>query len=73
MVSRFGSDFSKVRVHTGTNSRMMNGYINAQAITFWGDVYFCAGQYLPDCCSRIQLLARELAHVVQQECYQQLR
>jgi hypothetical protein len=62
MEPRFGSDFSKVRVHTGSEAVQMNRDLNAQAFTHQQDVYFGAGK-AP---GNNALTAHELTHVVQQ-------
>jgi len=62
MEPRFGTDFSQVRVHTGSESVQMNQDLNAQAFTHRQDVYFGAGK-AP---GKDALTAHELTHVVQQ-------
>lgn len=66
MESRFGYDFSGVRVHTGAQSAGMNREIRSHAFTSGSDIFFGAGQYRPDTDSGKHLLAHELTHVVQQ-------
>ena len=67
MESRFGSDFSGVRVHTDSRAVGAAGTLNAQAFTRGQDIYFGDGRYQPDTPSGQRLLAHELTHVVQQE------
>jgi Domain of unknown function (DUF4157) len=62
MEPRFGADFSRVRVYTGSESVQMNQDLNAQAFTHQQDVYFGAGK-AP---AKDALTAHELTHVVQQ-------
>lgn len=62
----FGTDFSNVRVHTGSKAAQMNESIQARAFTHGSDIYFNKGQYQPGSESGKKLLAHELAHVVQQ-------
>jgi hypothetical protein len=62
MEPRFGTDFSGVRVHTGSESVQMNRDLNAQAFTHGQDVYFGSGK-AP---GNDVLTAHELTHVVQQ-------
>ena len=62
MEPRFGADFSRVRVHTGSTAVQMNRDLNAQAFTYKQDVYFGAGK-TP---AKDSLTAHELTHVVQQ-------
>ncbi len=66
MESRFGSDFSGVKVHTDSNAVQMNKELSAQAFTHGSDVYFNQGKYDPDSSSGKHLLAHELTHTVQQ-------
>jgi len=66
MESRFGHDFSDVRVHTGANSEQLNRDVRSLAFTSGSDIYFGSGQYRPETSSGQNLLAHELTHVVQQ-------
>lgn len=63
---RFGADFSKVRLHTGSNAAHLARSINAKAFTVGRDVVFGAGQYAPGSNAGKRLMAHELTHVVQQ-------
>ncbi|MEN3331906.1 MAG: hypothetical protein V7641_1271 [Blastocatellia bacterium] len=63
---RFGHDFSHVRVHTAAQAAESARAVNALAYTVGRDIVFEAGQYNPASTSGRQLLAHELAHVVQQ-------
>lgn len=65
MESRFGHDFSDVRVHTGTAAAASASGLNARAYTVGRDVVFASGEYAPTAKGG-PLLAHELAHVVQQ-------
>jgi hypothetical protein len=62
MEPRFGTDFSSVRVHTGSEAVQMNRELGAQAFTHGSDVYFGAGKSP----GNNELTAHELTHVVQQ-------
>jgi uncharacterized protein DUF4157 len=64
---RFGHDFSKARLHTGSEAADGARSIQARAYTTGRDIVFGAGQYTPDTVSGKQLLAHELTHVVQQD------
>ncbi|MBE9571710.1 MAG: DUF4157 domain-containing protein, partial [Proteobacteria bacterium] len=64
--SRFGYDFSPVRIHSDINSDMLNRALNARAFTIGHDVFFRQGGYSPGNSSDYQLLAHELTHVIQQ-------
>jgi len=66
MESRFGQDFSQVRVHTDTKAAESAKAVNALAYTIGRNVVFGAGQYTPQTISGKQLLGHELAHVMQQ-------
>ena len=66
MESRFGHDFSRVKVHTDTKAGESAQSIGARAYTRGEDIVFAEGKYKPEDTSGKQLLAHELAHVVQQ-------
>ncbi len=63
---RFGADLGGVRVHTGTRADQLSNALNASAFTTGRDVFFRHGTYAPGSPAGQQLLAHELAHVVQQ-------
>jgi Domain of unknown function (DUF4157)/DNA/RNA non-specific endonuclease len=67
MERRFGHDFSRVRVHSGTVAAQSAREVKAHAYTVGQDIVFGAGQYAPDTLPGRKLLAHELTHVVQQE------
>ncbi|MDJ0753610.1 MAG: DUF4157 domain-containing protein [Ardenticatenaceae bacterium] len=67
MESRFGADFSQVRIHTDHSAAQMNRTLNAQAFTYGKDIYFSPGKYNPGTSAGKKLLAHELTHVVQQK------
>jgi hypothetical protein len=64
--SRFGYDFSAVRVHTGNNAAEGAQAIQARAYTIGRDIMFGSSEYAPATVEGKRLLAHELAHVVQQ-------
>ncbi|MBD3421980.1 MAG: DUF4157 domain-containing protein [Chitinivibrionales bacterium] len=66
MESRFGADFSGVRIHTGGDAVKMSDQISAYAFTHGNDIYFNQSAYRPDSSQGRQLLAHELTHTVQQ-------
>lgn len=66
MESRFGHDFSQVRIHTDSVAGDSARAINAHAYTAGNDIAFAPGRYRPDSHSGRHLLAHELAHTVQQ-------
>ena len=64
--SRWGFDFSRVRVHTDERSDRDARALRADAYTVGGDIVFAAGRYDPGSVAGQELLGHELAHVVQQ-------
>lgn len=63
---RFGKDLSHVRVHYNSRAADAADAVNAHAYTTGQDIVFGAGQYVPHVNAGNELLAHELAHVVQQ-------
>ncbi len=66
MESRFGQDFSQVRVHTDAQAAHSAAAIQARAYTSGRDIVFGQGQYQPSSERGRRLLAHELVHVGQQ-------
>src|SRR5262249_10225970 len=66
MEARFGHDFSRVQVHTDAAAAAAARAVSALAYTVGSHVVFGAGQYAPRTSAGRQLLAHELAHVLQQ-------
>lgn len=66
MESRFGHDFSQVRVHTDERAATSADAMNALAYTVGSDIVFATGQYATDTGAGQQLIAHELAHTLQQ-------
>ena len=66
MESRFGHDFSRVRVHTDARAAESARAVDALAYTVGRDVVFGAGQYAPGIREGQRLLAHELTHTIQQ-------
>ncbi|HMI52392.1 MAG TPA: DUF4157 domain-containing protein [Candidatus Saccharimonadales bacterium] len=66
MSSAFSYDFSRVRVHTDSQSAALSADLNAKAFTIGQDVAFGTGEYRPGTPVGDVLIAHELAHVVQQ-------
>jgi hypothetical protein len=64
--SRFGHDFSRVKVHTDERAAESARAVNALAYTVGRDVVFGAGRFRPDTHAGRLLIAHELTHVVQQ-------
>jgi hypothetical protein len=65
--AHFQSDFSDVRVHTGSDAADSAEQLDAVAYTTERDIYFSSGTYAPSSSEGKRLLAHELAHVVQQK------
>jgi hypothetical protein len=66
METRFGHDFSRVRIHADDRSAEAARGVDARAYTIGRDIVFGSGEYRPDSPSGSRLLAHELSHVVQQ-------
>ena len=66
MESRFGHDFSTVRVHSDAAADQSARDVNAHAYTVGHNIAFGAGRYAPATHEGRRLIAHELAHVVQQ-------
>lgn len=66
MESRFGYDFSQVRLHTDRRAAESALGKQARAFTSGNEIVFGREQYAPRTVSGQRLLAHELAHVVQQ-------
>lgn len=66
MESRFGADFSDVRIHKDSQAASMAQTLSAHAFTYGNDIYFNEGKYSPDNDSGKSLLAHELTHTLQQ-------
>jgi outer membrane protein OmpA-like peptidoglycan-associated protein len=66
METRFGAELSAVRIHADATAAESARTIGAAAYTIGRDIVFGAGRYQPHSGAGQQLLAHELAHVVQQ-------
>ena len=66
METRFGADFSSVRIHTDATAGDMSRQVNAHAFTYGNHIYFNSGKYDPGSVSGRTLLAHELTHTIQQ-------
>ncbi|MBB5429129.1 hypothetical protein HDG40_007324 [Paraburkholderia sp. JPY158] len=66
MEQRFGTSFADVRVHDDERAHRSAAELEAKAYTHGSDIAFSAGRYAPQQADGRQLLAHELAHVVQQ-------
>jgi hypothetical protein len=63
---RFGHDFGRVRVHDGEREAASATALQARAFAVGERIVFGRGEYAPSSHAGRQLLAHELAHVVQQ-------
>jgi hypothetical protein len=66
MEAAFGADFSGVRIHTGAEADAVGSALNARAFTAGQDIFFREGEYDAGSAVGRELLAHELAHVLQQ-------
>jgi Domain of unknown function (DUF4157) len=66
MEGAFGADFSKVRIHSGSDAQQMSSELGAKAFTTGKHIYFGAGQLNPAQSEGKSLLAHELTHTIQQ-------
>src|SRR5215471_12323454 len=66
METRFGHDFSHVRVHADSRAAESARAVNAVAYTVGSNIVFGTGRYTLGTHKNQYLLAHELAHVVQQ-------
>jgi outer membrane protein OmpA-like peptidoglycan-associated protein len=66
MASRFGRDFSSVRLHTDAASSRSATDIGARAYTAGSHIVFRVGEYQPSTPAGRHLLVHELTHVLQQ-------
>ncbi len=66
MEPRFGHDFSQVRVHTDAQAVESARAVGAHAYTMGNAIVFGTGRFAPGTQEGRQLIAHELAHVLQQ-------
>lgn len=64
--TRFGADFSQVRVHDDAQGAALARSVSAHAFTYGRNIIFGEGEYAPATASGRKLLAHELTHVLQQ-------
>ena len=67
MERAYDEPFDGVRVHDDSRADLLAHSMGADAFTAGNDLFFRSGRYRPDTGTGQQLLAHELAHVVQQE------
>ena len=66
MERRFGRDFSRVRVHSGSAAEQSARDADARAYTVGRDIVFGRSRFAPQTSEGRRLIAHELTHVVQQ-------
>lgn len=66
MESRFGADFSNVRIHSDPEAASLSNQLSARAFTYRNHVFFARDQYQPGTGEGKHLLAHELTHTIQQ-------
>lgn len=64
--TRFGHDFSRVRIHDDAQAAGSAQHIGARAYAFGHHIVFAARRYEPQTASGRELIAHELVHVLQQ-------
>jgi hypothetical protein len=62
----YGQPLGEVRVHHDDHAAALSRAVSARAFTVGNDIFFGAGEYRPSSAPGRDLLAHELAHVVQQ-------
>lgn len=62
----FDHAFGGVRIHRDPEANRLATQLQARAFTVGSDIFFASGTYAPDSDNGRELLAHELAHVVQQ-------
>jgi hypothetical protein len=73
MESRFGRDFSSVRIHTDSAAHRSARALNARAFTFGHQIVFAPGEFQPSTQDGRRLLIHELAHTLQQNSQSKAR
>ena len=63
----FGHSIDTVRIHADSEADKIASELDARALTVGRDIYFRSGEYAPARADGRNLIAHELAHVVQQE------
>lgn len=64
--SAYGEPLGSVRIHTGEHAAALARAVSARAFTVGSDVFFARGEYDPASAGGRELIAHEVAHVVQQ-------
>ena len=63
---KLGDSLADVRIHADSTADALTRSVSARAFATGSDIYFAAGEYQPGTAGGDELLAHELAHVVQQ-------
>jgi hypothetical protein len=66
MMSNFGYDFNKIRIHADQRAARSAKSLDALAYTVGNDIVFAEGHYKPNTIEGRKLLTHELTHVLQQ-------
>jgi peptidoglycan hydrolase-like protein with peptidoglycan-binding domain len=66
METGFGTDFSRVNIHTDATAVQLSSQLGAEAFAHGNDIYFNEGRYNPGSNNGKHLLAHELTHTIQQ-------
>ncbi len=66
MESRFGADFSGVRIHTDGAAQELSSSIRAHAFAYNNHIFFNSGKFDTDSSAGKTVLAHELTHTIQQ-------
>lgn len=64
--SAYGEPLGSVRIHTGEHAAALARAVSARAFTVGSDVFFARNEYHPASAGGRELIAHEVAHVVQQ-------
>jgi hypothetical protein len=66
MESRFGHDFSQIRIHTDPDAAKASAALGAEAFTVGHHIAFARERFLPGTAHGKRLVAHELTHTIQQ-------
>jgi hypothetical protein len=64
----YGDPLGDVRVHAGPQADVLARAVSARAFTVGSDIFFASGEYQPGTSGGEELIAHEVAHVIQQRC-----
>ena len=66
METRFGADFSGVKIHTGDKAAKLNRQLSADAFAVGNNIFFGKNKFQPGSHEGRELIAHELTHTLQQ-------